>query len=113
MNINYQKVGEVFDSMIDDGTIEDRREYDRDMLIKMYDLNKDEANVLYQIIEEMFQPEMMAMDLTNMNAEYIKEYLLESIHGGWEGFDSGAQIAFMLMIGDLKRAVLDGRVGKK
>lgn len=91
----------ILEQMRDTGVLEDRREYTREDLQKMYVLSDADSNDLYSFVQEQFESGLP--DLDKIPAEVVKEYLEESIHGDWEGFQEKHKDALDLMITDLRR----------
>lgn len=94
-------IWKVYQEIIEQNLLEDRREYGVEDLMNSYFLNTQEAEMLNRLIQDAFDPEC-AVELQNIPAEIVKEYLAETIHGGMEGFE-GREITVQLLINDLKR----------
>jgi len=97
-------VREIFEEIVDLQLLEDRREYSKEMLQQQNDLTTEEAEDLFFLIQREFDPTIAQYGgLDEIPALTIKEYLQESIHGGWDGFPERDQIGFVRLIDDIKR----------
>jgi hypothetical protein len=50
-----KKLQDLIDDMDQEGVLEDRREYDAEMLATMYDLEQHQAEALYALIQSKFK----------------------------------------------------------
>jgi hypothetical protein len=102
------KLEDLLHSMIDDGTIEDRREYDQQMLKTMYDLTDEESIDLEWLIMNEFDPQMplAIRTLETLHGKQMREFLIEALHGNLDGWDSEHdRVTILRFIQDMVRFV--------
>ncbi len=93
-----EELGRVWRSMIDQDLIDDRREYDIDMLQKMYVLNKDDAKVLYLAIQGITDPRR---SYHQGGAHVFLEMVQEAIHQGLDGWSDHDQMVIVAFLSDI------------
>ena len=94
-------VRELFEEIVNLQLLEDRREYSKEQLQEQNALTTEEAEDLFFLIQREFDPTIAQYSLDEIPALTIKEYLQESIHGGWDGFPERDQIGFVRLIDDI------------
>lgn len=100
-------VRDLFDQIVQDNLLEDRREYSEGMLARMYSLSSTEAEDLYYLIQREFDPTLKDK-LEDIPAEVFKEYFLEAQHGSWDGWDEEhIRLAFDRLLDDLRLYALN------
>lgn len=84
-----KNVYDVLDEIETQGHLEDRREYETDQLKDMYDLTDQEAEDLHYLIRRQFDPtyERPYDHLRKYPKEWVIEYIVESIHSSFDGWD--------------------------
>jgi hypothetical protein len=92
---------QAFMTIIDADVIEDRREYDVQMLMSAYAMTFDEATDLYALIQAFFEPHANAV-IEEMDAGIVREYLVEAEHSDWDGWDERHKATLMLLIHDIR-----------
>lgn len=81
-----RKLQDIMDSMEEQEVLEDRREYTAEDLRRGYGLTDREAEDLYAMIQRQFDPEVGELDPQKVPSWIHKEYYLETVDGGYEGF---------------------------
>lgn len=98
-------IWDIYEDLLDDDSLmNDRREYLAEDLCKSYGLDVLQGQYLYELIRDVFEPGLP--DLDDVPPETYKEYFVESLHGGWEGFHDGPtdpRVTLTLMLTDLTR----------
>lgn len=103
-------VYDIWTQMIDDGTIEDRKEYDKEMLLTMYfnglPASPNEliqVNYLYRLIQTGFDPD--AGSILSQDPKQIGETLQEACHQSLDGWEPGEKVIIELFLQDIAKAV--------
>jgi hypothetical protein len=101
----------LVDEFVRKGLLEDRSEYSVEDFQSAYNLNEQAAkNLKWLVQEEMRQPkprtslelEVAFSVLTNEDiGKYLKEYLVESNHEGWDAWDSRDKTGAKRLLADL------------
>lgn len=90
------------EQIVDYNVLEDRREYDVDMLKTMYSLTDDEAQDLYYLIQRNFD-QGLTVDVSKEPADRIKEYFVEAEHNDYEGWNGHDKVVMLKVVDDLRR----------
>jgi hypothetical protein len=86
-DLTSRKLSHIVDEMFELNQIEDRREYDQEMLMRMYDLTEQEAEDLHYLVQRVFDQELQTgNDPTHIPSWVHKEFYLESSELEFEGF---------------------------
>lgn len=95
------KVYTIWNQLLEQESIlEDRREYEVDQLVHMYELSKEEGVQLHALIQGLFRPGVTVHD--DIPEEVYKEYFMDSIYNNWEGFSQSEIIALTIMMFDMQ-----------
>ncbi len=96
----------LFDEIRDDDAIlEDRREYDAEMLATMYGLTAQEADDLYWLIQDLFDPNT-PIPLDRCSPDLLREALVEAAHSDLDGWDNPHdKVVIYRFLTDMRRYV--------
>jgi hypothetical protein len=93
----------VFESIKDDGTLEDRSEYQPEDLAAMYGLGPTGATNLYRLIQGTFATDTSPWD--SLDPVVLKRDVMdEAIHQGLDGWEPHEKVIIELFLQDLQRA---------
>ena len=109
---NLAVVYRIWQNLDEADLLEDRREYDEDMLRQSYPiLTKPTAHYLHQLIQLPFNPDYKSLyDITpNSSAEKdaylrmscVSEVIGECMHNNLEGWSDGEKVVIQLFLMDL------------
>lgn len=136
-NLDYSIADQVYDDIDERGQLEDRREYDKDMLKKMYDLDDYSTEELYDLIQHDFGKDhpilagfkgllqASGIDPNSCCApedegaaklgRFVWDYLLAAIYDmNWEGFNDVQLHGIKTLLTDMALgAQSDPRAGDK
>ena len=105
---NLGAVYRIWQELDDAELLEDRREYDEDMLRKAYPiLTKPMAYYLWHLIQRQFEPNVATLYRTHwryMDAKYLAENITEALHQSLNGWSDGEMVIIELFLHDLGRA---------
>ena len=95
-----QTVHEIVQEMIDLELIEDRGEYGTQDFAKGYpELSQHEVLELFRVVQLLSG--RVGISLSAIRPDVIKEYLTESEHSGWDGFEPNQVTVIWSMLYDL------------
>jgi hypothetical protein len=77
---------DLLDVIIDEGNLDDRREYQPEDLAKMYQLTVAESEDLHYLIQRIFDPSVQRIE--DCSSEIVKEAIVESLHSSLDGWDN-------------------------
>lgn len=78
-----------------DAILEDRREYDAEMLATMYGLDTANAAELYALVRAEFG------NVDSVAPEVVSEYFREATHGGWDGWTKAERHVINRLMADI------------
>jgi hypothetical protein len=114
-----KNLGNIVDEFVRKGLIEDRIEYSVEDFQKAYDLNEQEAkNLQWLVRTELRQPkprtslelEVAFSVLQDADiGKYLKEYLVESNHEGWDAWDSRDKTGAKRLLADLYLYIMNAK----
>lgn len=91
---------QLFDEIRDKGQLEDRLEYDAEMLRNSYDLTEQEADDLHYLIQRQADPDMLELPDSKLaekvDANALLEGINEAVHGGLDGWDNPHDCAVII-----------------
>jgi hypothetical protein len=112
-----QSVWAVFQEMKeDDYVIEDRREYEKDQLQKMYNLTETEADQLYRLVQgeftdktSLYRSNWTETQQNMEDAVLLAETISESIHQGYDGWSDEEKVVIQLYLNDIGVALFHSK----
>ncbi len=105
---NLAAVYRIWQELNEAELLEDRREYDEEMLRKSYpELTKPMAYYLWHLIQRQFEPNVATLYRTiwsDRDAQILAGNITESLHQSLDGWDDGEKVIIELFLHDLGRA---------
>ena len=96
----YQDLMDNHGSGTDDDVLEDRREYDKEMIRTGYDLNKYDGEMLYNLIQGNFRP-----NWDKYTAKEVYDMIGEAEHEGFDGWSESDRVVIMAFLADIGLAL--------
>ena len=107
-------VWKAWETIQDTEVLEDRREYDQEMLSTMYGLNEEQSHYLHQLIKLQFDPnytDLYSMIPSTRAGDYrnhkdrlidaVVETFGESMHQSFDGWEDGEKVIISLYLMDV------------
>jgi len=102
MAIDFEKVEQLLTDFSDAGVIDDRIEYTMDDLASSNpDLNESEIACIWTRLQDY--KDFKGIDLTNIDPKICKEYMMETLHNGCDGWHPASVHVIHSMMYDLMR----------
>jgi len=102
MAIDFEKVEQLLTDFSDAGVIEDRMQYDRADLEAAYPtLNEAEIACVWTRLQDY--RDFSGIDLTDIDPKIVKEYMMETLHNGCDGWHPASVHVIHSMMYDLMR----------
>ncbi len=102
------QVYSTWQELSDNDVLEDRREYDLELLAESEPhLNPEQVTYLYDLIQIPFEQYVATLYRTtwsDKDAQVLAENITESIHQSLDGWDDGEKVIIELFLHDLGRA---------
>ncbi len=102
------QVYSTWQELRDDDMLEDRREYDLELLAESEPhLNPEQVSYLYDLIQMPFEPNVATLYRTiwsDKDAQILAGNITESLHQSLDGWDDGEKVIIELFLHDLGRA---------
>ncbi len=105
---NLGAVYRIYEELFNADLLEDRREYDEELLRKSYPiLTKPMAYYLWHLIQRQFEPNVATLYRTiwsDKDAQILAGNITESLHQSLDDWDDGEKVIIELFLHDLGRA---------
>lgn len=105
--MNFAYVHEIYQGILENDLLEDRREYSIDDLMSSYSypngpiMQRREAQYLYQMIQNNFDPEVTPIE--KVTPEAIKQYFEDTLFNNFDGWEPHEIPVVMAVIADIGR----------